>query len=82
MVLIMTVTMVVGVWVISWPDVIHLVDRATFWAALDRTFAGGLFHYISDMKAHAKYSSTYSEPNSDMGISRRAGAATVLLVSV
>lgn len=36
------VGIVVTMWVFCWADVLHLVDRAALWAALDWAFARGL----------------------------------------
>lgn len=39
---VVTMTVVMSVWVLSWTNVLHLVNGATLWAALDRAVAGGL----------------------------------------
>ena len=36
------VSVVVGMWVFSWANVVHLVDVTALWTTLDRAVTGGL----------------------------------------
>lgn len=80
-VIVSIIVVVVVVSVILGTNVLHLVDRAALWAALDWALAGHLRRGALVMDMVLRGGSTYSEPGGDVGVGRGAGAASVLLIA-
>lgn len=85
------VVVVIVVSIILWADVLHLVDRAALWAALDWALAGHLRvvsvwswyvrHKPRSNSEGRGWKSAYSQPDSDVGVSWETSATSVLLIS-